>query len=78
MTTSTTTNAKNTGLCAEGTPRNRMVEFRVWMIRTPITVPAMLNLPPCSDVPPSTTARMAYSSMKSPAALASAALMFEL
>ncbi len=43
-----------------------------------MTVPAMVNLPPISEVPPSTTARIAYSSIRSPAAFASAALMLEL
>ena len=33
------------------------------LVNTPMTVPAMLNLPPMSDVPPSTTARIASSSM---------------
>ena len=58
-TTTMTTIAKKTGLCAEGTPRKRIVDPRVWMISTPMTVPAMVNLPPASEVPPSTTARMA-------------------
>ena len=47
------------GSAADGTPRNRIVELRVWMMRTPTTVPAMLNLPPMSEVPPRTTARIA-------------------
>ena len=35
----------------------------VWIVKTPTTVPAIVNLPPMSEVPPSTTARIAYSSM---------------
>ena len=58
-TTRITTAAKNTGLCAEETPRKRIVDSSVWMMRTPMTVPAIVNLPPISEVPPSTTARIA-------------------
>ena len=65
-------------MTAGGTPRNVMVDLSVWMVKTPTTVPAMLNVPPASDVPPSTTARIASSSMYSPAAFASAAMMLEL
>ena len=54
-----TTAAKKTGACAEGTPRKRIVESSVWIVKTPTTVPAIVNLPPMSDVPPSTTARIA-------------------
>ena len=45
-TTITTSGEERPGSAAEGTPRNRIVESRVWMMSTPITVPAMLNLPP--------------------------------
>ncbi len=55
-----------------------MVLFSVWIVKTPTTVPARLNLPPAREVPPRTTARMASNSMYRPAALASAAMMFEL
>ncbi len=73
-----TTIARNSGLTGGGTPRKVIVDLRVWIVKTPITVPAMLNLPPMSEVPPSTTARIASSSMYCPAAFASAAMMFEL
>ncbi len=73
-----TTSALNTGVTAGGTPRKVIVEARVWMMNTPTTVPASVNLPPISEVPPSTTARMASSSMLMPALFASAAMMFEL
>ena len=40
-------------------PRKVIVARSVCSENTPITVPAMLNLPPISEVPPSTTARIA-------------------
>ena len=48
------------------------------MIKAPITLPARLNFPPASEVPPSVTARIASSSSSRPALLASALLMFAL
>jgi len=33
-TTMTTTTAMNTGVTAGGTPRNVMVDLRVWMVKT--------------------------------------------
>jgi hypothetical protein len=51
---------------------------RVWITSTPTSVPASENLPPASEVPPITTARIASSSMKSPALFASAAMTLEL
>ena len=48
------------------------------MMSAPMRLPTRLNLPPESDVPPSTTARMASSSNSNPALLPSALLTFEL
>src|SRR5690606_11126357 len=62
-TTITTATARNSGATAEGTPRKRIVERSVSIVKTPMTVPATVNSPPMSEVPPSTTARIAYSSM---------------
>lgn len=50
----------------------------VWMISAPMTVPLIENRPPASDVPPITTARIASSSIHSPALLPSALETFEL
>ena len=48
------------------------------MMSAPSTVPASVNRPPVSAVPPSVTARMASSSSSWPALLASALLTLEL
>ena len=45
------------------------------MSSAPTSVPAREKRPPASDVPPITTARIASSSIHSPALLASAALV---
>src|SRR3970040_2485567 len=43
ITTTMTTMAKNTGLCADGTPRKRMVDSGGWVGTHPTTGPAMLK-----------------------------------
>ena len=48
------------------------------MMSAPMMLPARLKRPPVSKVPPSVTARMASSSISSPALLPSALLTFEL
>ncbi len=61
-----------------GMPRMVTENVSVVITRTPTSVPTSENLPPASEVPPMTTARMASSSMNRPALLASAAMMSEL
>ena len=56
-------------------PMLGMVVARVWMSSAPTRVPVSENRPPAREVPPMTTARMASSSIHSPALLASAALV---
>lgn len=58
-----------------GKPADRMPVFTAWMIIAPISDPRMLKRPPSSELPPTTTARMASSSNHRPALLASAPLM---
>ena len=48
------------------------------MRNAPISVPVSEYRPPASEVPPSTTARIASISIQSPALLASAAVTLEL
>src|SRR5690606_24410549 len=55
-----------------GKPDTRMPVFIAWMISAPTTASGTENLPPSSEVPPMTTARMASSSSHSPELLASA------
>ncbi len=74
----TTTAASNTMLAWDGIPMVKMVVFSVSRISAPSTVPARLNRPPVSDVPPMTTARIASSSIHRPALLASAPARLEL
>ena len=54
--------ALNAGVADDGTPRNTTVLSSVAMSSAPTTAPASENLPPASDVPPMTTARIASSS----------------
>src|SRR5690606_3926048 len=53
------TTALNAGVAAEGTPRNTTVLFSVAMSSAPNVDPMIENLPPASEVPPMTTAKMA-------------------
>src|SRR5690606_12270346 len=75
--TAITTSALNSGVTSGEMPTIVTVRVRVVMIRTPTSVPESENLPPCSDVPPMTTARIASSSMNRPALLASAAITLD-
>ena len=59
--------ALGTGAMAGGTPRLYMVVVRVWISSAPMAVPRITNRPPVNAVPPTTTAKIASSSMFSPA-----------
>ena len=54
-----------------------MVVVSVWMMSAPSTLPTRVNRPPFSEVPPSTTARIASSSKSRPALLPSALFTLE-
>jgi hypothetical protein len=57
------TRALGTGAMSALTLRAYMVVVRVWMSSAPTTEPTRWKRPPVSAVPPTTTARMASSSM---------------
>ena len=58
-------------------PRLYIVVVSVWMSSAPMIEPMSVKRPPVSAVPPTTTAKMASSSINSPTREESAALMFD-
>ena len=72
------TTALNTSVTSGGMPATYTVVVSVCRISAPTSVPEMEYRPPVSSVPPRTTARIASSSIHSPALLASAAVTLEL
>jgi len=73
-----TTIALNTRVISGAMPTEMTVVVSVWITKAPTRVPPSVNFPPIRDVPPSTTARIASSSIHSPLLFASAAVTFEL
>ena len=69
--------AFGTGAIAGGMPRLYIVVVSVWMSSAPMIEPSRVKRPPVSAVPPTTTAKIASSSMNSPTREESAALIFD-